>query len=69
MSQAPRVTGDRLEAILEMLYIYFRGDRDKVTAWLRTPNPGLDNQPPMQALEQGEPEKLMEVIREMIDRM
>lgn len=60
-------TTSKLEQILEIIYIYFKGDRAKVDSWLRTPNAMLQNQPPMEMIRQGQPEKLLELVQHAIE--
>lgn len=58
-----------LETILEIVYIYFGGDKDKVQSWLRTTNAMLDNRAPMDFIRDGQPERILELIRDMVEGM
>jgi len=60
-------SASKLEQILEIIYIYFKGDRAKVDDWLRTPNAMLQNQPPIEMIRQGRPEKLLELVQHAIE--
>jgi hypothetical protein len=67
---AERASGapeSKLEQILEIIYIFFKGDRAKVDQWLRTRNAMLDNQPPIEMIRQGRPEKLLELVQHAIE--
>jgi hypothetical protein len=67
---AERASGaheSKLEQILEIIYIFFKGDRAKVDQWLHTRNAMLDNQPPIEMIRQGRPEKLLELVQHAIE--
>ncbi|MBI4083535.1 MAG: DUF2384 domain-containing protein [Candidatus Lambdaproteobacteria bacterium] len=57
-----------LEQVLEIVFLFFRGDRPKVDAWLRTPHAGLQGRQPMDVIRAGQPELLLEVIKNEIAR-
>lgn len=58
-----------LETILEVVYLYYGGDRDKVKAWLRTPHPELGNADPMTYLQRGQYHEVMAVAQGMLKAM
>ncbi len=58
-----------LEAILEVVYIYFDGDRTRVNQWLKSPHPDLDNIPPLALIQRGKSEKLITVIRSLLNEI
>ena len=55
-----------LEAILEVVYIYFNGDRTQVNGWLKTPHGELGGLAPLSLIQRGKPDKLVNVIRTML---
>jgi uncharacterized protein (DUF2384 family) len=67
MAERPPGAESKLEQILEIIYIYFKGDRAKVDQWLRTPNAMLENKSPMEMIRQGRPEKLLELVQHAIE--
>ena len=58
-----------LEAILEVVYLYYGGDRDKVKTWLRTPHPELGDNQPIMYLESGRYEEVLAVAQNMLEQM
>jgi uncharacterized protein (DUF2384 family) len=67
MATAPPGPGKAsLEQVLEIVFLFFRGDRPKVDTWLRTPHSGLQGRQPMDVIRSGQPELLLEVIKNEI---
>ncbi len=58
-----------LERILEVVYIYFNGDRTLVDRWLKSPHPDLDDDAPLVIIKGGQPDRLLRVIRGMLAEM
>jgi uncharacterized protein (DUF2384 family) len=59
----------QLEAVLEVVYIYFGGDRDKVNAWLRTPNEQVEGRLPIDLIRHRETGKLFELAQGLLKEM
>lgn len=56
-----------LEEVLELVYMYFGGDRQKIDRWLRDPHPQLGGVSPMDKIREGQPELLLELIRDAVE--
>ena len=57
---------DNLEKILEVVYLYHRGDREKVNRWLRDPHPQLGGETPLEMIRTGRFAMLVGLLRMMI---
>ncbi len=57
---------DNLEKILEAVYLYHRGDREKVDRWLREPHPQLGGETPLEMIRTGRFDMLVDLLRMMI---
>ena len=55
-----------LKSTLEVVHIYFNGDRNQVERWLNSPHPELTNLTPLSLIKHGEVGGLVPVIREML---
>jgi Antitoxin Xre/MbcA/ParS C-terminal toxin-binding domain len=58
-----------LEKVLEVVYLYHRGDRDKVDHWLREPNAQLGGETPMELIRTNRLEMLVDLLRMMVADM
>ena len=60
---------ETLEAVLEAVYLYFKGDREKVDQWLQQPNPQLGGDTPMSMIRANRLDTLVDLIRVMIGEL
>lgn len=69
MGQGPPDHQEGLEVILEAVYLYFKGNRDDVENWLRTPNPKLGGDPPLTTIRSDRLDLLADLVKTMINEM
>jgi Antitoxin Xre/MbcA/ParS C-terminal toxin-binding domain len=55
-----------LEKVLEVVYLYHRGDRAKVDQWLREPNAQLRGETPLDMIRSNRLEVLVDLLRTMV---
>lgn len=60
-------TKNKLTEIKALVLKAFDGDRDKTNLWYESPNPLLGNISPMQMLEFGRGEKLLQLVKELTE--
>lgn len=60
---------ENLEKLLEAVYLYHRGDRDKIDAWLREPNPQIGGETPIDLIRSDRLDLLVDLVRTMISEM
>ncbi len=58
-----------LEKLLEAVYLYHRGDRDKIDHWLRTPNPGIGGEAPIDLIRSDRLHLLVDLVRSMVSEL
>lgn len=60
---------ESLEKILEAVYLYFKGDQDKVKEWLHQSHPQLDGETPINLIRSNRIDLLIDVIRTMVNEL
>ena len=58
-----------LEKILEVVYLFHKGDRAKVDQWLRAPNSQLGGETPIEMIRTNRLELLVDLLRMMVTDM
>lgn len=66
MADAPGNEPSSLEKILEVVYLYHRGDRAKVDQWLREPNAQLGGETPLELIRTNRLDMLVDLLRMMV---
>ena len=67
MADSPGTTDrSNLEKVLEVVYLYHGGDRDKVNAWLREPHAQLGGETPIEMIRTDRMDTLVDLLRMMV---
>ena len=67
-SMAPRER-DSLEKLLEVVYLFHGGDRNKVDQWLRSGHPNLGGEAPLELIRTNRMDVLVDLLRMMVAEM
>ena len=52
-----------LEELLELVFMFHHGDRDKVDSWLRQPHASLGGKTPLDSIREGDYRPIVDIIR------
>ncbi len=63
MSEPSQKQASELEDLLELVFMFHRGDRDKVDDWLRASHASLGGKTPMDVIRSGNYRDIVDIIR------
>jgi uncharacterized protein (DUF2384 family) len=58
-----------LEKVLEAVYLFYRGDRERIDRWLRAPHPQLGGETPMDMIRTKRLDMLVDLLKIMVNEM